>query len=338
MQLVNHEPNDTSPMTFSIIIATCGRPDRLRRSMSAVCRAALRAPGAHELLVVDNAPARDAAGPVRELAASAAMPVRYLETRPRDKARALNAGIEAARNRWLAFTDDDTLADDGWLAAAARFAQNGKYRFFGGRVVPAAPDGPLPAWLDPLPADSSFGFGVFVRYRPREDSGDLPAGAPVPFGANAFVRRDVFTQFGSYDERLWALCGRAALGVEDSEFGVRVKAAGERIGYCHEAVVAHPAHHRRSSAAAQLRLAYAYGWREPLVFFDPQRPPIEGYRLRVAAAATGRAMGAWLRGNRREAVEQALHAARAVGGAVCRLSPAYRQYRREKTLKSGAGD
>ena len=229
-----------------------------------------------------------------------------------------------AGTAWLAFTDDDTLPIADWLSEAAAFAAHGDCRVFGGRIAAGEPEQPLPRWLKPNAAGEMPGHGIFVRYSPRSSSGLLGAADRVPFGANVFVRRDVFRQFGPYDESLWELCGRAALGAEDGEFGARLQKAGEPIGFCHEALVVHPVNHERCSFLKQVDLAYRYGWRDPIVFYERGRPLVEPYRLGLAARWTGRSALAWLRGDSAGAFETTLKAARCIGSISSRFSGSYR--------------
>ncbi len=120
---------------FSIIIATAGRPERLRASLESIRAAAAERAGPAELIVVDNSPDGRMAG-IAQAAASPDLPVRYLSSPPLDKAKALNVGIRQAQHEWLAFTDDDILADPAWLRSADAFIAAGGFRVFGGRVEP----------------------------------------------------------------------------------------------------------------------------------------------------------------------------------------------------------
>jgi GT2 family glycosyltransferase len=314
-------------MLFSIIIATCGRPERLAVNLQAVGKAIQVSGLAHHVIVVDNAPDFDARKTVAECAAQASFPVRYLQSSPRNKSAALNVGIAAADTEWLAFTDDDTLPDPDWLVQGALFAQRGDCRVFGGRVQPAAPDVPPPAWLTPGRSGRiPLLGGAFVRYTPMTSSGLLGPSDPIPFGANVFVRRDMFRDHGGYDERLWVLCGKAALGVDDGEFGVRLKNAGEPIGYCHEALVVHPVHAERYSIWSHIKIGYYYGWRDPLVFFDAKRPVFELFRIRQLLGLGGRTVGDLIRREPAAAVSDVVDMARFVGCIAGRWSASYRKW------------
>jgi hypothetical protein len=141
-----------------------------------------------------------------------------------------------------------------------------------------------------------------------------------------FIRRDIFRDYGGYDEVLWEYCGKAALGVDDGEFGVRLKRTGEPIGYCRESKVVHPVHAERYSLGSHARIAYYYGWRDPLVFFDSSRPVVEFFRLRQIARLGCRAAVNVVRRDVAAAVCDLADVAVHVGGIVSRLSPVYRQW------------
>lgn len=313
------------PIPFTIIIATCGRPERLATVLGCIAEA-IRVSGAkHRVIVVDNGLAYSAAEPVAAIAAKMAFPMTCLTSSPLNKCQALNVGIAAAETEWLAFTDDDTLPDAHWLLEAGAFVERGVCRVFGGLVLPQRDGRPLPTWLVPgrsgrIPLLS----GAVVRYEPLSASGLLGAQDPIPLGANVFIRRDVFAEHGGYDAELWTLCGKAALGVDDGEFGVRLLRAGEPIGYCHEAVVVHPVYDARCSLGSHVKSAYYYGWRDPLVFFEASRPWLELFRLRQIAGSISHALGNAWHHDPGAAAADLLDAVKVIGTILCRFSPAYK--------------
>lgn len=313
-------------MIFSIIIAACGRPERLLKTLAAI-RMAIEADGKeHRVIIADNSREHFTPERAREFSKQCGVAVKCLQSEPGNKCKALNAGIAAADTEWLAFTDDDTLPDVNWLKRAAEYARRGDCRIFGGRIAPAKPEKALPGWLKPdRYGRVPFTEGILLNYAPLSDDGLLRAGDPVPLGANVFVKREVFRDYGGYDETLWRLCGKAALGVDDGEFGVRIKNSGEPIGYCHNALVVHPVHHERCSLRAQLRIAYHYGRRDPLVFFKADRPFIEPYHIRALLALGGGAIAGLFRGDRPATAADLLELARCLGRIAGRMSPSYRK-------------
>jgi GT2 family glycosyltransferase len=312
-------------MLFSIIIATCGRPDRLAVNLEAVSRAIQISGRPHRVIVVDNAPTHDARETFAACAAKASFPFRYLESAPCDKSAALNAGIAAAETEWLAFTDDDTLPDEDWLRAGTSFAEKSAFRVFGGRICHGAVDrGRLPRWLRPGRSGRIPGIGVFVDFDPPQSTGSLSDQYAAPFGANVFVHRDVFRQYGGYDEALWALCRGWPTGCEDSEFGWRLRSAGEPIGYCRDAVVIHPVNYDRASFWLHCHHAYYDGWRQPLIFMDPGRPWFEPYRLRLMGQRLAGLLTDAIRGDLAGVADHTVELARVIGAIIGRFSSAYR--------------
>jgi GT2 family glycosyltransferase len=313
-------------MELTIIIATCGRPDRLAHLLGYLERALQRLGGQHTIVVADNDPDYVAEPMVRAHQSTTTTRIIYLRSEPRNKCAALNAAMAAAPTEWFAFTDDDTEPDPDWLRSGVQYIQASGVRIAGGRVVPGPIEGQLPPWLVSGPSGRVPHGGVFVHYEPMSASGILKSNDPIPYGANVFIHRSVFKDHGGYDEVLWRLCGKAALGVDDGEFGVRIQAAGEPIGYCHEAVVVHPVHLERASVREHLRIAYRYGWRDPLVFFDSARPLIEWFRFRRMACLGLRSCVSWLRQDPAGAVADWVDIAKNWGALCNRWSPQYQEW------------
>lgn len=130
-------------MNVSVVICTHNRADDLARALDSVLAQAGDLPC--EVVVVDNR-STDATPDVVRRAAERG-PVRYLYEPQLGLCHARNAGWRAARGTWVAYLDDDAVAEPGWLAAIpAAFAIAPNVGVAGGRVSPdwrAA----RPAWL-----------------------------------------------------------------------------------------------------------------------------------------------------------------------------------------------
>jgi glycosyltransferase involved in cell wall biosynthesis/GT2 family glycosyltransferase len=87
-------------MSFSVIIATLGRPDVLRRTIDSVARAA---PLPHELIVVDGDRERSSE---RATQGSFPFPIHYM-TSEKGLPKQRNAGIDRAAGEVILFIDDD---------------------------------------------------------------------------------------------------------------------------------------------------------------------------------------------------------------------------------------
>jgi GT2 family glycosyltransferase len=97
----------------SLIIPTCNRPDLLSKCLDAVAAAVGRSQAPIEVIVTDDS---------RDDASERLMAQRYAWARwvggPRKGPAAnRNTGARVASGRWLFFTDDDCIPDEGWLRA-----------------------------------------------------------------------------------------------------------------------------------------------------------------------------------------------------------------------------
>ncbi len=165
-----------------------------------------------EVIVVDNDPEGSA------LAATDGGPERWRHEPRRNIAHARNRALEAARGTWIAFVDDDEVADERWLASHLALAEGGAWDGLFGPVLPRLERVVTP-WLD-----------VETFYaRARHPSG-TPLGPAELRTSNAFVRRALFREL-RFDPA-YGLSGGS-----DAELFGRMLAAGARFGFCDEARV-----------------------------------------------------------------------------------------------------
>jgi GT2 family glycosyltransferase len=235
-------PRPPAARPVSIAVCTRDRPDEL-----ALCLESLRAHAAsgHDVLVVDNAPSDDRA---RSLAA--AFPVRYVrEPRPGlDCAR--NRALSEARHELVAFTDDDCVADAGWIdALVAPYADPGATAVTG-LVMPLELRTPAQESFEAYCASRRrFAPMVFRR-------GTTPpsAAGAAGLGANMSVRRRRMLELGGFDERFDG--GRPTLSGGDTDAFARILAAGGTIVYRPDALVWH---RHRADLEAVRKVVFGYG-------------------------------------------------------------------------------
>jgi len=169
---------------ISIIIPTYQRPDCLRRAIgSCLVQQGVGTP--YEIIVVDNNPDGSAEAEVAAVAASSAVPVRYIaEPRP-GISHARNTALAAAKGRYLAFLDDDQEAEPGWLAAHLA-----AIRRFDADVV----FGPFqPRFPVPVERVSSLAQAKFTRDENLATGSRMPARSPIlglPGISNTMVDRE----------------------------------------------------------------------------------------------------------------------------------------------------
>jgi glycosyltransferase involved in cell wall biosynthesis len=214
---------------LTVVICTRNRMASLERVLLRLEALTPPAHGTWDVVVADNASTDGTRDVVEAAARRRPGRVTYLFEGRVGKAFALNAAVAAARGERLLFTDDDVTIDPGWLLAYQQAFDDTDCLGAAGRVRPAFA-GPPPAWLvDDLP----FPF--------RFDLGDRPAPLTRPgFGANMAYHRDAFRRYGWFRTDLGPSAATPGGLGEDSEFGLRLLTARERLRYVPGAVVHHP--------------------------------------------------------------------------------------------------
>ncbi|OIJ67794.1 glycosyltransferase [Streptomyces mangrovisoli] len=262
-------PAPRAPLV-SVVVATRDRPEKLRDCLHALLRS--RYPE-FEIVVVDNAPAdaRTEALVRSEFAGR----VQYVREPVAGLARAHNRGLARVRGPVVAFTDDDTLVDPGWLAAlAGPFARDSRTGCVTGLIVPAELE---TAAQQALERQGGFAKG----YLPRTWSlSDPPADPLFPFtagrfgsGANMAFRTGTLRALGGFDTATGA--GTPGRGGDDLLAFFRVLTAGHTLAYQPSAIVWHR-HRRTGDAVAAQAFGYGAGLGAYLtgaLLHDPRRLP-----------------------------------------------------------------
>ena len=105
-------PRETSVPAVSVVIPTFNRLDTLPEVLAAL--AAQEGAPPFEVIVVDDG-STDATPRWLADRPSDPLPLRSIRQENRGPAAARNAGVAAARGRWVAFLGDDTVPSPGWL-------------------------------------------------------------------------------------------------------------------------------------------------------------------------------------------------------------------------------
>jgi succinoglycan biosynthesis protein ExoM len=201
----------------SVCIATFRRPRGLARLLDSLSKLELPEDLDVEIVVVDNDAAGEARSQVTALSDAARTARWFVEPR-QNIALARNRALREARGRWIAFIDDDEVADENWLAAYWKLACAGAGDGFFGPVL-ARLDEVVTPWLD---VETFFS-------RPRHPTG-TPIDSAEVSTSNALVRRSLFA-----DRCFDPAWGRT--GGSDVELFDHMLAAGARFLWCDEALV-----------------------------------------------------------------------------------------------------
>jgi GT2 family glycosyltransferase len=158
----------------------------------------------------------------------------------------LNHGIGLARGEILIVVDDDVVVHHRWMVEHWESHRTNEFGAVQGRVLPGVdPQGRL---ADP---------GRLREYNiPIVDYGGEIRSIRGFTGTNVSFKRDVVRQVGLFNPRL----GPGALGFsEDTEYSIRMRRAGFKIGYNPGAIVYHELNPERYGRAYNRRVEYRKG-------------------------------------------------------------------------------
>jgi GT2 family glycosyltransferase len=239
---------------LTVAICTRERPSFLRACLERV-RAAVN--DHYEVLVIDNAPRTDATERIVELFSDRGMRIRrVVEPRP-GLSRARNRALASAETRYVAFTDDDALADSEWPLALHRgFSTGESVAVVTGIVPPAQIETKAQALFEKkLKWSNNLTPETFAMARQHSYPWVFPYSAGnLGTGANFAVDRKVVLELGGFDEALGA--GTRTMGGEDMEMFVRVLRADYELSFQPSAIVWHM---HISDPRALRRILFGYG-------------------------------------------------------------------------------
>lgn len=202
---------------ISVCVCTFKRPHVLQTIRSVLAQVGIR----HwtiEIVVVDDDPEWSAQPIVEAIAATAPHPVYYVRSGARNVAAARNACLDAARGIWIAFIDDDEIAEPDWLSRLVAAQLDHGADVVKGFVRAVYPLG-TPGWVknaDPYTRD----YGPTGTKPKRLATG------------NVLFLRDMAER---HQLRFNTTFGRS--GGEDTDFFRRVRATGAKVVASRDAIV-----------------------------------------------------------------------------------------------------
>jgi glycosyltransferase involved in cell wall biosynthesis len=242
----------TSVMSIRIsaVICTYNRAAYLRKALRSLIEQTLD-PSQYEILVIDNASTDDTRSVV-ESERSARPELRYVHEPTVGVSRARNAGWRNARAEYVAYLDDDAIADPPWLERMLGFLESTEPRpgAVGGRIEPIW-ERPRPAWLS----------DDMARALTVVDWSDRPiALEPHQWivAANIGFPRRILEEIGGFKVDLGRQ-GSRLLSNEENYMRIQIEELGHICYYHPEIVVKHHMHASRITQSWLKRRMYWQG-------------------------------------------------------------------------------
>jgi glycosyltransferase involved in cell wall biosynthesis len=263
------------PVLISAIICTHNRASYLRKSLLSLCHQTLD-PARFEIVVVDNASTDGSAALVRD-EFSLRPNVRYVFEPELGLSVARNTGARESQGAYLAYLDDDAVADSRWLESAleAFAVPRLKIGILGGPILPIW-EAPRPDWLP----DSLLASLTILD--PKLPAGVIDDVQPL-FGANLLLSRSAFDAVGGFNVNLGRK-GSSLLSNEELALRADIVAAGFVAYFDPKVVVLHHVPSERLQKMWFYRRAYWQGRSNAVQYAAHTRGPTE--RIRKAMATS----------------------------------------------------
>jgi glycosyltransferase involved in cell wall biosynthesis len=209
---------------ISIVVCTYNRAAMLRDALASLYDLDTDGKFTYEILVIDNASSDATPQAIATAAGESHAPLRGIHEPQQGIVPARNCGIREARGRWVAYFDDDQLADPRWLAELFKGASERNCRVVGGAVhlaLPAGCQNNLHPTVRMLLGES------ILSDQPLKYEGRLTPGC-----GNLMIERTVFEEVGVFQA---AIDGRG----EDTDLFERIERAGLAAWYFPTAIIHH---------------------------------------------------------------------------------------------------
>ncbi len=260
-------------MDVSIVICTYNHRESLRLTLDAVGRARVPVGLRCELIVIDNASKDGTAELVKNYRLENQIPIVYLFEPRQGQCFARNAGLAAARGRFILFTDDDVRPPVDWIEVmCAPLLAGDAHAVAGGVKIAPHLERPWMGWMHRAWLASTDSL--------NPDEPEHMVGASMAFS------REVLERVPAFDTEL----GPGASGFHDeSLFSFQLKRAGYRVVSAFGVTVEHHFEESRLARANFLDTARKMGrssayWAHHWEHEEVRRPRIELAlaRLRLA--------------------------------------------------------
>jgi GT2 family glycosyltransferase len=145
-------------------------------------------------------------------------------------AASCNDGAAAATGEWIAFLNNDTIPQQGWLDALLRYASSRERLGFVGAKLLFPNDTVQHAGV--VFASDLSPHHIYAGFRADDPVVNKSRQFQVVTGACGVIRRALFEELGGFDTGF-------VNGYEDIDLCLRLRRVGYEVHYCHESVVYH---------------------------------------------------------------------------------------------------
>ena len=211
---------------ISVLIATHNRCESLKETIKTLLGQEQDGTFEYEIIVVDNNSSDATKQVVEELMKGHPGKLKYAFESKQGKSFAINKGVGLSKGGIIACTDDDCLADPGWLKNIARAFREKDWDILCGKVIPVFQD-PVPEWLD---FSINIFQGPYVYFDLGENFLDHSQKKFFPPGANMIMKKKSYFVYGEY-----SLGTRA----QDTEFCYSWSQKGAKFLYSPDVVIRH---------------------------------------------------------------------------------------------------
>ena len=215
---------------ISAVICTHNRSDLLALALESLCHQSLPMED-YEVLVIDNASTDDTEAVARSFC-DRRVHFTYVSEPLLGLSKARNRSLREARGHYVAYLDDDAVAEPEWLEAilAAFREAEPEPSCVGGKTLPNW-QAPRPRWLHDVHMEAlsiiDWSDEAFFVEPPR-----------FLVGANIAFDRALALELGGFNEDLGRF-GKALRSGEETDLINRIRATGRLIYYTPKAVVSH---------------------------------------------------------------------------------------------------
>jgi glycosyltransferase involved in cell wall biosynthesis len=223
-----------TPTDVTIVVCTYNRAELLRDTLESLAALDTGGEFRYELVVVDNASTDNTAAVIAEAARGATFSLRGVHEPRAGVSFARNRGIQEAASPWIAFFDDDQVADPHWLRELMAMAREKNVRCVGGANHLRLPHGDE--------RDLSAACRELLGASVTKESPYRYSRKRAPGCGNLLIQKSVFDEVGTFDEAL-------VEAGEDADLYRRVFAAKIEAWYTPKAISYHviPAYRLKES-------------------------------------------------------------------------------------------